>query len=126
MTFVSSDKNNLVECNVIVKEGEAGGLRASINSWMNELHLPRMPEPLLDDFISEQEYAEFTNAPPIVFVDLTGLKFSLQNPPDDLMITATIAPANFTVIVKMTGKKDALIRNRDIFKKFCASIKFKK
>ena len=121
-TFRGTDPEAMVEVTIVSLGGSAGGTRANVSRWMQQIGL-RVPEAQeLDNFVGQQEQFSTTSNLSVTMIDLTQLQNTeAESAPS--MIAAVINREDTQVFVKMTGEKQAVLQNRDTFKKFVKSIR---
>lgn len=116
-TIKSGDKEAL--CTVVPLRGEAGGLKANVLRWLDQLNIPMAPESeALKQFLDKGEKFLAGEKYPAVFLDFTTLT---PEPGSPSMLVGVITVGGSTVFVKMTGPRALLQENIDKFKTFCRS-----
>ncbi|MDP3980011.1 MAG: hypothetical protein Q8Q33_01215 [Chlamydiota bacterium] len=110
-----------IECRLLQLSGEAGGLKANVKLWMQQLGLAELPDEQLDAFIAKQ--STFTTDGNL---EGTKIDFStLLTKPDqaDTMVVAVIPVDGATVFVKITGSVAGIKKYQSQFQALCQSIK---
>lgn len=110
-----------VECSIVSLGGMAGGLKANILRWMEQIKL-KVSEEELNNFINSLEKTKSSGGFLITLVDLS----ILQKDENDLsasMLAGLMETGGQTLFVKMTGTKKAIEKEKETFKKFCVSLK---
>lgn len=121
-TFVNADANNPIEATIVSLGGEAGGVSANVIRWMQQINLKVSDSFQVEDFIKRQPQLKTTSNLPAVFIDFTELQQD-EKPGVASMMAAVIERENAQIFVKMTGSKQAVTANREIFKSLVQSIR---
>lgn len=108
VTFNSTDHNNTTETSIIALSGSAGGTEANLTRWARQIGLNQItPDALLEIksilTTQDQRTAEI--------FDFTALTES-NNPS---MLSAIIETKDSQIFIKMTGKTQAILTERDNF-----------
>ncbi len=124
-SFVSKNDASAFDCSIVALGAGAGGLEPNIIRWLGQLNLTQPPEKELKDFIESQEKVNLDENFVALLVDFT----SLQRKSDDKtpsMLAAIIETTDQRIFVKMTGSKETIIQQSQVFKTFVKSLKFRK
>ncbi len=108
-----------IECSIVSLGGLAGGVQPNVARWIRQINVPALPDSKLGQFLSSQENIQAKGKFSVNIIDLTELTSSDQLPS---MIAAIAQLPEMTVFVKMTGNKQAVIKNRAHFKALCQSL----
>jgi hypothetical protein len=111
------------ECTIIPLAGEAGGIRANIKRWLDQLALPPMAEKDLERFLDASEKWTSADGWPALAFDFTTLEPSDSASVPISGMAAMIRTPGETVFIKMTGDRDRIIENRERFLALCRSIR---
>lgn len=123
-TFNGTNPKAMVETSIVSLGGQAGGVEANVTRWIQQLGLNVPDTQKLNDFINQQEHFSTSSSLPITVIDLTQLQD--KNPANSpSMVAAIIDKKDTQIFIKMTGEKQAVLQNRDTFKKFIKSIRLK-
>lgn len=122
VSFVSTDKDNPVECTIISLGGQAGGLESNAARWMKQVNIDVPAQAELEKFLAAQKKIKTQNGFDATIIDLTQLQS-----PDDLesqsMMATIIVLPDMTVFVKIIGTRGAVLKNRDKFETLCESLR---
>ena len=120
-TFKTQDENP-IECSIVSLGGLAGGLEANITRWMRQINLTEIPENELQEFLKKQKIFSSQGGFSIQMLDFTSLQQNLEDSVPS-MIAAIVTLPEKTVFVKMTGTKEAVLKNKNKFEKLCQSLR---
>ncbi len=121
-TFKNKNADSPVECSVVSIPGGAGGIKANVRRWMEQLKLPPLSEEAADRYIAGQEQIRSAGGLLVQLVDFGFLQ--KEGPASDPSLHAAIVTASGqTFFFKMTGTKVAVRENRDPFLLLCRSLR---
>lgn len=133
-TFRAQDSD--IDCSIISLSGRAGGLQSNVVRWMRQVHAAVPSGDRLEEFLSSQEVIKTKGGFSATVIDLTALPLAEAESPEAVsppeeghapsMIAAVAELQDMTVFVKMTGTKEAVLRNRDPFMSLCRSLTLEK
>ena len=131
-TFNSLDASKAIECSIVSLGGQAGGLESNVVRWMNQINVVIPAKDELDKFLSRQEGIKTKGGFSITIIDLTefsqaelGARATMQpfeEGKSPSMIAAIADLKDMVIFVKMTGSKESVIQNRDLFLSLCRSL----
>lgn len=121
-TFKAGVGDLAVETSVISLAGSAGGMAANVSRWMGQLNLDIPSAVELDKFIERQEKITTPSGLAVTLIDFTQLQSDDQSE-DPSMIAAVVEGTGNQVFIKMTGSKQAVLKNFDAFKALVGSLK---
>jgi hypothetical protein len=121
VTFLITGREGSGECALITLPGDGGGVKANVQRWLDQLHLPLFSPPELEDFLTRQKKMQTKNGLPVTIIDFTTLS-GPQNRMEQSMLVAVIQAESQTLFVKIIGGKALLGKNREVFYKFCQSL----
>ena len=121
-TFKAGVGDLAVETSVISLAGSAGGMAANVSRWMGQLNLDIPSAVELDKFIERQEKITTPSGLAVTLIDFTQLQNDDQSE-DPSMIAAVVEGTGNQVFIKMTGSKQAVLKNFDAFKALVGSLK---
>ena len=125
VSFVSTDKDNPVECTIISLGGQAGGPESNAARWMKQVNIDVPAQAELEKFLAAQKKIKTQDGFDATILDLTQLQ-SQDDLQSQSMMATIIALPDMTVFVKMTGTRGAVLKNRDKFETLCESLKLNK
>ena len=111
------------ECTIIPLAGEAGGIRANIERWLNQLALPPLSEKNMERFLDGSPKWRSADGWPVLAFDFTTLAAADSGSAPISGMAAMIRAPGETVFIKMTGDRDRIIENRERFLFLCRSIR---
>lgn len=120
-SFVNNDSANPIDCSIVSLEGEAGGLQANVRRWLSQINLYLSDEEL-KTFLEKQDKLTNNQGLVLTLVDFTNFNTVSSG---DSIIAAIAAASEETIFVKMTGSKEALLKNREPFITLCKSLQRK-
>ena len=120
-TFLTGAGDKAAECTIVSLGGSAGGLKANVERWANQIQLSFSSPAELEKFLSQQEQFKTHSGLPVAMVDFTTVPSSAAVSPS--MIAAIITLEDKVVFIKMTGPRDTLIGNREQFRMLCQSLR---
>jgi len=118
-TFSIGGGNSKGQCALVPLPGDGGGIEANVLRWLTELDLPQFSTAELAGFLGRQNQLLSRDRRPVTIIDFTTLAPGPLNP--SLMV-AIVPAGNQTLFVKLSGGKELLEKNRDIFLSFCRSL----
>ena len=110
-----------LDCSIVSLGGDAGGPKANIIRWMEQVHITVPDDAELDTFIEKQERFTTTGGFDSILVDLTGLQDS-KNTTASSMLAAILTAGEMTVFIKLSGQRNEILANKKEFKALCRSI----
>ena len=121
-TFVPENKVERFECSIVSLGGDAGGLKANVIRWMNQMKMAVLADEALDQFLSRQEQINLGRDLKVQVIDFASLQ---EEMPMDApsMLAAVIETGEKVFFIKLTGSKEVVIKNREYFKALCRSMK---
>ncbi len=119
-TFLNTDSAHPIECSIVSLGGGAGGLESNIRRWMGQINLAPVSDDDLSAFISKQEQLKSDGGLDMTVIDFTSLQNDSQA---DSMTAAILSLSDSRIFVKMTGKKENILKNREQFHSLCKSLK---
>lgn len=123
-TFKNKNPDSPVECSVVSIPGEAGGIKANVRRWVEQLKLPPLSDEAADRYIAGQEQIRSTGGLLVQLVDFRPLqKEGPATAPS--MHAAIVTTSGQTFFLKMTGSRAAVWENRDPFILLCRSLREK-
>ena len=121
-TFTIKGKDKESVCTVIPLKGEAGGLKANVTLWLEQISsktdLAGHSEDIVNKLLKAQEKFLTTGQFPAVFIDFTPVS---PNPSDKSILVTVITVGGSSVFIKMMGEKSHLMENKEKFKALCKS-----
>lgn len=120
-TFSITRGEDAGQCTLITLPGDGGGVQANVQRWLDQLHLPVFSQPEMADFLSRQEKLRTGSGLPVTIIDFSALKNPQERSGTSLLV-AMITAENQTLFVKMSGGKELLEENREVFMKFFLSL----
>ena len=123
-TFSGTDPNAVVEATIISLGGSAGGMVPNVTRWMQQIQIEVPATPDLESFINRQEKFPTSSNLPVQMFDFTQLQ-DKAGPDVPSMIAAVVERGGTQIFVKMTGSKQAVLKNREQLKNLAKSIRVK-
>ncbi len=123
-SFTSEDQELPIECSIISLGGEAGGLKANVIRWINQIQIPVPDDRELDRFLSQQPQIETEGGLKILIVDLSQLQPEV-NETTPSMLAGIMETLEKTFFVKLTGSKKVLRDQKKKFYELCRSLQVK-
>ena len=123
-TFKLKNDPNTIDCSIVRLEGEAGGIKANILRWMNQIHISILSDAVLEEFLNKQERFKTKDGTIGTYVDFTKLQESSEATTQS-MIAAIIERPEAAVFVKMAGSKENILNQFSAFQSLCQSINSK-
>ena len=120
-TFLIPGPEGPGQCAIIPLPGDGGGVQRNVQRWLEQLRLPLFSPPELADFLGRQKIIQTAEGLPVTVIDFTTLSHP-REPAGPSMLVAVVPSGDQTLFVKMSGGKDLLDKNREIFYKFCQSL----
>jgi hypothetical protein len=121
-TFRAEGKNGSIECSIVSLGGQAGGLESNVIRWIRQINAPVPSQDQLKDFLNRQSVIKTDGDFSMTVIDLTELIDPNQEQASSMM-GAIAELADQTIFVKMTGSRDAVIENHELFVSLCQSLK---
>lgn len=120
-SFSSKDKMFPIETTIISLAGMAGGVSSNVERWIQQIGIPLPPESELNRFIAQQEVIKTKGGLSLVLIDFTQLQEGngLEAPS---MAASIIDHNDYKIFIKMTGSKEAVLKNKDLLKSLVQSI----
>lgn len=122
VTFRSGGTDR-IECSVVSLSGVAGGLEANIARWLGQMGKQDFPAEQLAKIITDAKNISSVGGFSVRVIDLIPLA---QSSTDQAILGGVIQDQDKTIFIKMTGSKDALLRERSAFESLCRSLASKK
>jgi len=124
-TFSIKTGGKTAECTMIPLSGDAGGLQANVERWLDQVKSTgtAIPDKVNADTLMKNHLEKFlTKAQfPGELVDFTPVT---PKPTDQTFIVAVIPIEGASVFVKLMGEKSILAENKGKFKALCESFAF--
>jgi hypothetical protein len=111
------------ECTIIPLAGEAGGIGANIERWLDQLALPPLSGKNLERFLDGSPKWTSADGWPELAFDFTTLEPAGSDTAPISGMAAMIRAPGETVFIKMTGDRELVINNRERFLALCRSIR---
>ena len=121
-TFKAGEGNTAVETSIISLAGQAGGMSANVGRWMGQLDMEIPSEEKLNEFISRQEKLKTASGMDVTFVDLTQFQQDADGKTPSMIAAVIEGPAS-QIFIKMTGSKEAVLKNAEQLKLLVQSVK---
>ncbi len=109
------------ECSIIPLQGEAGGLRANVDRWLQQLGQEPFSDRQFVDFLSKQEKIVTRGGGEGLILDLTNLAGQRGDRQHEALLVGVIRTGTETLFVKLGGDRSLLRANRQQFRNFCLS-----
>jgi hypothetical protein len=109
------------DCSIVVLGGDAGGLGPNVKRWLGQLQVDVPPPEEFGAFLERQERFTTAGGDDGVLVDLTALVPGGDGEAE-AMLAAVISREGATVFVKLTGARALLQKERENFRRLCASL----
>lgn len=122
VTFINADDTAPIETTIVSLAGEAGGIAANAIRWIQQLKMPVPSDQELKNFLDSQEKIQTPSGLPMMLMDFTQLQKDAE-PTTASMIAAIVEGQQTQIFVKMTGSKQAVLKNLMLFKSLLQSLK---
>lgn len=121
-TFKAGEGNAAVETSIISLAGQAGGISANVGRWMGQLGMEIPSEDKMNEFVNRQQKLKTSDGLDVTMIDLTQLQEDADGQTPS-MIAAVIESQSNQIFVKMTGPKEAVLKNVASLKSLVQSMK---
>lgn len=122
ISFKSMNAAAPIDASIVTFPGQAGGLAANVERWMQQIELP-IPDDL-NRFITEQPRLKTDTGLEVIFFDFSTLQAAADNAAQS-MLAAILELPQEVIFIKLTGAKSAVIEHRAAFKELLHSLKSK-
>jgi hypothetical protein len=115
-------KSATTETTIISLSGSAGGAASNIMRWMQQINVPPLAENELNSFLDSQERLTTASGLNALIVDLSQLQPEAPAQAPSI-IAAIIDRQASQIFIKMTGTKEAVLKDREAFLGLVRSVK---
>lgn len=105
-------------CTIIPLKGEAGGLKANISRWLDQINVKMDNGAPLNTLVESCEKFRTKGGYSAVLADLTPL---VRDKNDSAIIAAVISVGGDSIFIKIFGSQSLLVENREKFRNLCRS-----
>jgi len=117
-TFTNEDSS--IETTIVSLGGSAGGLESNVKRWLGQINIS-VSDNELQEFMRSQETLPTKVQWPAILFDLTRLQEESSGDAPS-MAAAIIDRGQSQIFIKMTGAKEAIVKNLTAFKSLIQSI----
>lgn len=123
VSFSLGDGRESGLCTIVPLKGDAGGVRANVERWLQQAGIPMPAAGELDRFIAAAEQFRSRGDLPVLLLDLAGLRSGAPAPGADSIVAAVITLRENTLFVKMSGPHRLLQQEKERFRALCRSLR---